>query len=199
MFYKIVATFLYPFLVFFFRMKIIDRDKMPNGAAVVCANHSSLWDPVMIAVAVTAKNRLNFMAKKELFDIPVLGFIIRRLGAFPVDRDSADLGTIRKSIDVLKDGKKLLLFPEGKRVYDANLADHEVKTGVAMISMRAGAPIVPIYLSPDKKLFRRTFVKIGDPIIPEKREGSSSDNYKRIATDAFNAICALKEECECNR
>lgn len=193
MFYKIAATILYPLVMLLFRVKVIGREKIPEGAAVLCANHSSLWDPVLIGVCITAKHPLSFMAKKELFDKPVLGFLIRHLGAFPVERDSADLGTIRKSIEVLKSGKKLLLFPEGRRVQDEHLEEHEVKTGVAMIAVRAGVPIVPIYLSGNKKIFRRAVLSIGDPILPEKREGSHADNYKRIAGEAFHSICVMEE------
>lgn len=193
MFYKIAATILYPFLMLLFRIKVTGREKIPDGAAVLCANHSSLWDPVLIGVCITAKHPLGFMAKKELFDKPVLGFLLRHLGVFAVERDSADLGAIRKSIEVLKSGKKLLLFPEGRRVRDEHLEDHEVKTGVAMIAMRANVPIVPIYLSGDKKMFHRTVLSIGDPILPEKQDGSSAENYKRIATLAFHSICAMEE------
>ena len=193
MLYKIAILILYPIFMLLYRVKVTGKENLTDGAAVLCANHSSLLDPVLIAIGLTAKYPLNFMAKKELFKNRVFGGIISALGAFPVDRDSADLGTIRKSIEVLKGGGKLLLFPEGRRVRDGHLDCNDVKTGVAMIAMRANVPIIPIYLSGNKKIFRKTVLSIGKPIIPEKREGTSSENYKRIATEAFRAICAMEE------
>lgn len=197
MFYRFAAAILYPIVMLRFRLKIIGRERIPDGAAIFCANHSSLWDPVLIGVGLSRRKPICFMAKKELFSYPIFGAMIRRLGAFPVERDSADLGTIRKSIAVLKDGKKLLLFPEGHRMRDGELKQHEVKTGVAMIATRANVPIVPIYLSSDKRITHRTVLMVGEPILPEAREGSNADNYKRIADAAFRSICAMEEEAAC--
>ena len=127
----------------------------------------------------------------------MLGAFFRAVGAFPVDRDAADLATIRNSISVLKKEEKLLLFPEGHRMKDGHMDASEVKTGVAMIAMKGNAPIIPIYLSSVQKLFHTTVVSIGKPILPEKQEGSNSENYRRIATEAFEAICAMEDAEKC--
>lgn len=193
MLYKVAAVILYPFIMLLFRIKVIGLKKIPRGAAVICANHTSLWDPVLLGITLTAKNPLCYMAKKELFENPFLGFLLRHLGVFPVERESADLATIRKSIEVLKADKKVAIFPEGRRVREGDVAPNEVKTGVAMIAMRAGVPIVPIFLSGNKRMLRRTWVCVGDPIMPEMQGESKSDNYKRIATEAFNAIIKMGE------
>ena len=104
-----------------------------------------------------------------------------------------ELKTIRHSINLLKDGKKLGIFPEGRRVLpgeEPSAADG-VKTGVAMIAVRAGVPIIPIYLSSRKKLFQKHLLRIGAPISAEKGEESTSDCYQRIATQAFQTILDL--------
>lgn len=193
MLYKIVIAILKPIFYFLFRIKVINRENIPEGAAVVCVNHTSMMDVVYIAVAFGLKESFAFMGKKELFKNPILGRIFKALGAFPVDRGTADLGTIRNSISALKAGKKLLIFPEGTRVKGGAENSDEVKSGIAMIALRASAPMLPVYLSTKKRLFRKTFVKIGNPVTPEKREGTSSENYKRISTEVFDSILAMGE------
>ena len=163
------------------------------GASVVCCNHTSWLDPVLVALGIGPKYPLHFMGKKELFQIPILGKIFRAVGAFPVDRGNVDLGTMRHSINLLKSGERVAIFPEGTRVRpDEVQTDLDgVKTGVAMIAVRGGVPIIPVYLSRHKKLFRKTSVIIGAPVPAEKQEGSTSENYRRIADCAFQAILDL--------
>lgn len=194
MFYRILVTILYPIVMLLFRLKVTGRENIPAGAAMLCANHTTMLDPVLIAVGITPKHKLRFMSKKEIFENKLLGAFFRAVGAFPVDREAADMSTIRTSIDILKNGGKLLIFPEGTRMKNGHMEASEVKTGVAMIAMRANVPIIPIYLSSEQKVFHKTVVSIGKPIVPERREGSNSDNYRRIATEAFEAICAMEEE-----
>lgn len=197
MLYRILVTILYPIFMLLYRIKVTGRENIPEGAAMLCANHTSMLDPVLIAVGITPKHKLNFMSKKEIFENKLLGAFFRAVGAFPVDRDAADMSTIRTSINVLKNGGKLLIFPEGTRMRGARMEASEVKTGVAMIALRADVPIVPIYLSSEQKIFHKTIVSIGKAIIPERREGSNSENYRRIATEAFEAICVMEDEAKC--
>ncbi len=197
MLYRVLVSILYPFFMLLYRIKVIGLNNIPQGAAVLCANHTTMLDPVLIAVGITPKHKLTFMAKKEIFKNKLIGAFFRAVGAFPVDRDAADLATIRTSLSILKSGGKLLLFPEGHRMKNGHMEADEVKTGVAMIAMRANVPIVPIYLSSVQKIFHKTIVSIGEPIYPEKREGSNSDNYRRIATEAFEAICAMEDAEKC--
>ncbi len=193
MFYKVIIAILKPIFYFLFRIKVVNRENIPEGAAVVCVNHTSMMDVVFIAVAFGVKETFAFMGKKELFKNPILRWLFKAVGAFPVDRGTADLGTIRNSITALKDGKKLLIFPEGTRVKGGAENSDDVKSGIAMIALRASAPMLPVYLSTKKRLFRRTYVIIGEPVIPEKREGTSAENYRRISTEVFDYILALGE------
>ena len=196
MFYKIAVTVLYPVFKLLFGMKIVGRENIPQGASVVCVNHTSMADPIFIAVAFGRKEKFAFMAKKELFKNRILKWFLTSVGAFPVDRGAADLGTIRNSIAALKAGNKLLIFPEGTRVKDGASNSDDVKNGVAMIALRASATMLPVYLSTKKRIFGRTYVKIGKPVVPEKREGTSAENYHRISTEVFDAILAMGEECK---
>ncbi len=193
MLYKTLVAILAPIFRTLYRLKVTGVENVPAGAAVVCCNHTSLLDPVLLAVGFGYKIPLCFMGKKELFQNRLLGWFFRKVHAFPVDRGNVELVTIRHSINLLKEGNKLGIFPEGRRVLPDEESDgtEGVKTGVAMIAMRANAPIVPVYLTRRKKLFRKHSLIIGTPIVPEKREGGTAENYQRIATEAFQAILDL--------
>ncbi|MDO4316141.1 MAG: lysophospholipid acyltransferase family protein [Oscillospiraceae bacterium] len=171
-------------------------EKLPKSGVLLCPNHSSNWDPVLLGTRLPVNYRLHAMAKEELFENPVLGWIIRKLGAFPVTRGSNDISTVRTAIQVIKDGDNLLIFPEGTVVrngvgYIDGLPAH-AKAGVAMIGVRTGAKLVPVFMDGEKKLFRRTRIIIGDPYEPHYtgRRGTSEEMQK-IADDILAAAYAL--------
>lgn len=167
---------------------VIGREKVPDGGCVLVANHTQWADPVLVGTALGNQYPLVAMAKKELFQIKLLGPLISALGAFPVDRGTADIGAIKTSLKAVKEGKKLLIFPEGGTKHKAG---DEAKVGAAMIAARTGAPIVPIYISENKKFRSKVYVVFGDAYIPEKTK--SKDGYCAIADDMMRRIYALKE------
>jgi 1-acyl-sn-glycerol-3-phosphate acyltransferase len=193
MFYKcahLVVGFVYKI---FYRFKIIGRENVPQGAALVCVNHSSMADPVLMALALKRNDRPRFMAKKELFKRFPLKQLITFLGAFPVDRGASDMTAIRTSLDILKDGQKLLIFPQGTRV----LSDDEaaaMKNGASMLAFRSGAPLLPAYLTVGRKVFfNRIIVVFGKPFNAEKQPGvKSSELYASLAGRLRQEIYALK-------
>lgn len=168
---------------------VIGREKVPDGGCVLVANHTQWADPVLVGTALGNQYPLVAMAKKELFQIKLLGPLISALGAFPVDRGTADIGAIKTSLKAVKEGKKLLIFPEGGTKHKAG---DEAKAGAAMIAARTGAPIVPIYISENKKFRSKVYVVFGDAYIPEKTK--SKDGYRAIADDMMRRIYALKEK-----
>lgn len=168
---------------------VIGREKVPDGGCVLVANHTQWADPVLVGTALGNQYPLVAMAKKELFQIKLLGPLISALGAFPVDRGTADIGAIKTSLKAVKEGKKLLIFPEGGTEHKAG---DEAKVGAAMIAARTGAPIVPIYISENKKFRSKVYVVFGDAYIPEKTK--SKDGYRAIADDMMRRIYALKEK-----
>ena len=167
---------------------VIGREKVPDGGCVLVANHTQWADPLLVGTALGNQYPLVAMAKKELFQIKLLGPLISALGAFPVDRGTADIGAIKTSLKAVKEGKKLLIFPEGGTKHKAG---DEAKVGAAMIAARTGAPIVPIYISENKKFRSKVYVVFGDAYIPEKTK--SKDGYRAIADDMMRRIYALKE------
>ena len=141
------------------------RKNLPEGGALLCSNHSGLADPVWVVLLMRDKQMPWFMAKKEVMEAPVLGRFLSWFGAFPVDRDGADINAIKKSLGYLKNGDKLLIFPEGTRVKKGKQV--EPKSGAVLLAHRAGVPIVPIYLTPTRKPFQPIRCIMGEPYHPE--------------------------------
>ena len=108
------------------------------------------------------KRNLSFLAKKELFENKFLKLLITALGAIPVDRGSADIAAIRASMQALKDGKCLLIFPQGTRSKDNTPTP--MLNGASMIALRGGVPVIPCYIDGPYKLFRRIAIRFGKPI-----------------------------------
>ncbi|MGE4485072.1 MAG: lysophospholipid acyltransferase family protein [Oscillospiraceae bacterium] len=174
-----------------FRVKPIGINNIPGGAAVFCASHSGLSDPFLLCLAVKRKNHMHMMAKKELFDNPILRTIILRAGTFSVDRSKTDITAIKTALNLLKQGEKIVIFPEGTRA-DEDFAV-AAKTGAIRIAEKAGVPIVPVYIPRKKSIWRRIPIVIGTPyfINPEKRKLSSAE-YDRLAESLMRSISELK-------
>ncbi|MHC0552348.1 lysophospholipid acyltransferase family protein [Salinicoccus sp. CNSTN-B1] len=112
MFYNVVKSLVKGFYYSRFKVRVIGEDRIPaTGPVLICSNHSSEYDPPLIAINV--KREMSFFAKSELFKIPVLGFLISHLNAIPVDRGKGDRAALKKSVEKLKEGNMLLIFPEG--------------------------------------------------------------------------------------
>lgn len=122
-----------------YRHKIYGIEHFPQGGAIIAPNHASFWDPPVIGVS--APDEVSFLARSTLFG-PVLGPFLRRLNTFPAKGESLD--SIKMITSLLKEGKKVVIFPEGRRSKDGFLGPF--KSGIAMIAFRAQCPIVPVYI-----------------------------------------------------
>jgi 1-acyl-sn-glycerol-3-phosphate acyltransferase len=178
------------FLFFFIhRFRQTGRENIPEGAVLLCANHTSLKDPVFLAFAAGLKWPMRFMAKDELIRIPILGAILKSAGVFGVKRGQADLKAIKTALTVLKDGGRLGIFPEGHRVGASE--DSEAKNGAIMLAAKTGAALLPVYIPAEKKLFGLVEVVIGKPYYLEKIKGSS-ETYSVYAKELMQKIEVLK-------
>jgi len=144
---------------------VIGAENIPaSGGVIIAPNHASYGDPPLIGASMTRP--LYFMAKKELFDVPVLGALIRRTNAFPVSRGRQDIASVRFAGELLKDGRPLLIFPEGTRSKTGSFG--KARPGVAMIACHAQVPVVPVRIINSFYLgsFRPLTVIFGKPIMP---------------------------------
>lgn len=171
-------------------------ERLPKGGALLCPNHSSNWDPVLVALRLPVNYRLHVMAKEELFRFRPFGWLLRKLGAFPVSRGDSDIQAVKTAIQALKAGDNLLIFPEGTVVRDGvgyidGLPAH-AKGGVAMIGVRTGAALVPVFVDGEKRPFRRTRIIFGEPYEPHYtgRRGTAEEMQK-IADGVLAAAYAL--------
>ena len=125
----------------FARFEVVHPDHVPReGPVVLYGNHLHLGDPPFVAAA--CHRRLRPMAKRELFEIPLIGLWFRMYGAFPVNRHSADLQALRTARDLLRAGEAVLVFPEGTRSRQSSL--QPALPGAGMIARLAGTPILPV-------------------------------------------------------
>lgn len=142
-----------------FRWEVIGIENVPtSGGIVLCSNHISLWDPPFVGSPLD--RIVHFMAKAELFKIPVFGWGIRKVGAFPVKRGGVSKESIKLALQLLKDGKILAVFPEGTRGNTGGMG----KKGAAMLALKSGAAVVPAAIIGEYKLFRKQTVIYGKPV-----------------------------------
>lgn len=191
-FYQVAYTVIKPLIRLFFPHRAVGLENLPEGGALLCANHISGWDPFLIAVSLPRDSRLVVMAKDELFHIPVVGFLLRKLGIFPVKRGGNDLGAMKTAIRSLNEGKRLLVFPEGTRV--GSEGSVEAKGGVAVMASRTGTPMVPVYCGTKQKFLHRTTIVFGEPYSPViAGRRATAEESRQAAEEILRRIYALDE------
>lgn len=164
--YEFVKVVLRPTTRAFFNARVSGEHRVPaSGPLVVAANHMSYWDPPILGTWFP--RTISFMAKQELFHLPVLGPLIKRVHAFPVNREAGDVGAIRRALHILKSGGVVGVFPEGRR----NLAgEAQARGGAVLLAATAHCPLVPVALIGTNVAARRlrgsnVEVRIGAPLV----------------------------------
>lgn len=188
--YAVLYPLVWIFMRIFHPWRGIGCENIPEGGALFCGNHTSLGDPLYVVCAMGWRRQTHVIAKEEIMSWPVIGFLLKHAGVIGIKRGKADVGAIKEAMRVLKNGERLLLFPEGTRVKEGQTS--EAHTGAAMFATRTGVPLVPVYISPKKKIFCKTTVIFGAPYFPEyEGKKPTPDDYQRIADDLMERIRAL--------
>lgn len=156
--------------VLLFGLRVEGRQNAPEtGGALVCSNHQSFFDPVLVGLAFD--RRLNYMARKSLFRVPVLKQLIVFLNAIPLDRSGAGIEGIKETLKRLRRDELVLIFPEGTRTRDGEL--NALKPGFCVLARRGKAPLVPVAIDGAYQAWPRSSkwprlskvrVRIGQPI-----------------------------------
>jgi len=141
-----------PMLHAYFRGRIYGVENVPkSGKVVVVSNHASYFDPPIVSNCV--RRPVAYMAKEELFEVPVLAQVIKLYGAYPVSRGSADRNSIRAALDYLENGWAVGVFLEGTRTPDGRITDP--KRGAALLAAKAKAPFLPVSLWGSEKILQK--------------------------------------------
>ncbi|MBF4500065.1 1-acyl-sn-glycerol-3-phosphate acyltransferase [Savagea sp. SN6] len=164
----LVSIIFYPL----YRIRVIGKENMPkDNGVLLCSNHIDNLDPP--TVGITSPRLVNFMAKEELFEAPILKGLLPKLQAFPVKRGASDRQAIRKALQLLKSGEVVGLFPEGTRSTTGELG--EGMAGAGFLALRGECDVVPCAIIGPYKPFKRLTVIYGQPLpMKELRERKAS-------------------------
>jgi 1-acyl-sn-glycerol-3-phosphate acyltransferase len=178
-----------PMLGLYFRGRVYGANQVPKqGPLIVVANHASDFDPPLMSAAV--RRPVSYMAKEELFQVPVLSQAIRLYGAYPVKRGSADRSAIRAALQQLDQGWAIGVFLQGTRTADGRIPDPKI--GAALIAAKAQVPLLPVSLWGTHRVLKKgsplprpipLTIRIGAPIAPPP-------NTDRAGLEAVTAECA---------
>jgi 1-acyl-sn-glycerol-3-phosphate acyltransferase len=172
----------------FYRYHIEGAENIPKtGGAIIVPNHMSFFDPSLVGAAM--KRPLYFMAKKELFDVPIFGWAIRQTNAFSVKRGVQDVSAMRHAFSLLEEGHLLLMFPEGARSKDGNLG--KARAGAGMVACNTQVPLIPVKIKNTNMMskFKQIRIKYGKPIYPPK--DFSKNDYINLSQKALDEISKM--------
>jgi 1-acyl-sn-glycerol-3-phosphate acyltransferase len=161
MFYRFARTLCRIYFSLVNRWEVIGHENIPQqGGVLICPNHISNFDPPLVGSAMSRP--IRFMAKEELFKVPVLSFLIKDFGAFPVKRGAGDRQAIRQSLQILENGEVLGIFPEGSRSKSGGL--EEAHSGAAFFALKTDATVVPVAIVGSFAPFAKIKIIFGTPL-----------------------------------
>lgn len=196
-FYMKAHKILAPFFRCIMRLEPCGLENIPeNGGILFCSNHIGAVD--VISIAACTKRQISFVAKKELFSIPILGKLITALGAIKIDRGGNDIGAIKASVSAAKAGGAVAIFPQGHRYPGINPATTPKRNGAALIAYRSRCDVIPVCLQMDNGkygIFRKVKVIFGKPIKNSDLNftNGGQDEYKYATDLIFNEIIKLSD------
>ena len=180
--YSFAKNLVYLVLKPIYRFDVIGKENIPKeGGVLLCSNHIENLDPPV--VGINCPRDVHFMAKEELFAVPILKQLLPKLLAFPVKRGMSDREALRRGIGLLKDGKVLGLFPEGTRSKDGQL--QKGLAGAGFFALRTDAAVVPCAIIGPYRKFKKLKIVFGEPI---RFDEYKQEGKKLNAEDATNII-----------
>lgn len=197
MFYRVIRFIGVILCKCLFFVRQTGRSNIPeSGGAVICANHRSMWDGILIAV--TCRRTLAFIAKEELFKNKLFGFIMKKLNCYPVRRDGSDLAVAKTALSLLRKGEVLVIFPEGERIRKGKKP--HLKAGAFRLAQMAGVPIVPAGIKGNFRLFSSMHVHYDKSIDTSAYKGKrfTEEEYSTHITDIMKTVYALAEGEKCH-
>lgn len=185
--YSFAKSTVYAILKPIYRFEVIGAEKFPKeGGILLCSNHIDALDPPV--VGINTPRPVNFMAKEELFKIPILKSLLPGVNAFPVKRGLSDRDALRKALKLLKDGEVVGLFPEGTRSKDGTLG--KGFSGAGFFALRGEANVVPCAIIGPYKPFRKLKIVFGDmiDIAPYRERKASADEVTEVIMERIGQL-----------
>lgn len=184
----------------FWAPRLIGREHIPDGPFLLCPTHRSWFDPPLAGSRFGRP--IAYMAKRELFEFPVAGWILRRVHAVPVRRGGVDRAAIGHVLGKLEQGIPVLVFPEGTRSRTGQMLPP--RPGIGFLAHQAGVPLVPAYIDGTFRLKRILFrwgrltVRLGAPISPDEiaAHPDNKEGYRAISWLVMRRICDLGDDPE---
>jgi 1-acyl-sn-glycerol-3-phosphate acyltransferase len=183
-----------------FSLRVYGRENIiEEGPALLAMNHQSFLDPPLAGIC--CRREIHFLARKTLFDVPVLGFLLRRVNVVGIDREGADIAALKATIRIIRDGGCTIVFPEGTRTRDGNLLPP--RPGAGLIIAKTRAPVIPMRIFGAFEAFPRdtkwprptpVTIVVGEPMRFTDADfaGESRDVYQRLSEQVMARIAALK-------
>jgi 1-acyl-sn-glycerol-3-phosphate acyltransferase len=183
--YTIGSTFFLNYFKLFNRVEIIGQENVPKeGGVMLCCNHIDNMDPPLLGS--TCSRDVHFMAKAEIFDVPVLGYLVKNVKAFPIKRGMADKKALRTGITLLNEGNVIGVFPEGTRSKTGKLG--KGLAGAGYFALKSNAAIVPCAIVGSYNLFNKQTIIFGKPI--------DFTTYKEEKISAQDAVDKIMNEIQ---
>jgi 1-acyl-sn-glycerol-3-phosphate acyltransferase len=192
--YAVVKAAVYAIARILWRVRVFGAQRVPRkGPLIVACNHVSLVDPPVLGSC--CPRTLHYMAKRQLFAIPLLGPAIRALGAFPVDREGSATGAIKRSIEVLRVGEAIGIFPEGGR---NPRSDAPARLGVALLASISGAPVLPAAIVGSTKALRLGAMRVvfGDPMRLDAGRKATREDLAKFTDAVMKEIHTLAKSVD---
>lgn len=194
-FYMKAHMIVAPPIRFFQRVKAVGLENIPKeGGLMICANHIAAKDVILVAAA--CPRQIRFVAKKELFKVPLIGWLIKKLGAIKLDRGGSDVNAIKTTIQLAKDGDIVSIFPQGHRYPGVDPSTTTIKNGAGMIAYHSSCDVIPVCIKTkgDKYHFLgRVEIRFGKPIKNSELSFTNGGGaeYKAATQKIFNEILKL--------
>lgn len=194
MLYAIAKALIYAGARLFWRVRVTGAQNVPaHGPVIIACNHVSLVDPPVLGAC--CPRTIRYMAKRQLFAVPLLGPLIRALGAFPVDREGSAAGAIKRSVEVLRAGEAIGIFPEGGR---NPRGEAQVRQGVALLASLSHAPVVPAAIVGSGSALRCGSIEVvfGCPMQLEAGRKATRDDLAKFTDAVMGEIDTLGRKAD---
>lgn len=188
---KVLIAIIKWLLKIFFRIRVTGAENIPSeGACIICLNHISLFDPIVSYCYLPRP--IRFIGKEELMRVPVVAKVLKAMRVIPVKRGTADIGAVKASLQTLKNGEILGIFPTGTR--EKKNENAPAKPGVALIATKADKPVIPIHIIANYRIFSKVKLVVGPAVDISEYSGKrlTQEELQEVADKIYSTIKSLE-------